>query len=133
MAVGTCRGIDSVTAYGALVQIHGVARQSCGGRTPTTWFLTPALAQPPVPIGTLDPDRPDAQGDFRDAGRFTPYTPGSNITGQPGIALPLTQRDDGLPIGVQLLGRPAGEAALLALGAQIEAARPWADRRAPVS
>jgi amidase len=41
--------------------------------------------------------------------------------------------DDGLPLAVQLVGRPRDEATLLALAAQIEAARPWADRRPPVS
>ena len=52
-----------------------------------------------------------------------------NITGQPAIVLPLEQREDGLPIGVHLIGRPAQEGPLLALAAQVEAAPPWADRR----
>ena len=64
---------------------------------------------------------------FTRSGLFTPFTPVFNATGQPGISLPLFQGEDGLPLGVQIVGRPAGEAALLALAAQLEEAQPWAD------
>jgi len=50
------------------------------------------------------------------------------VTGQPAISLPLYQGEDGLPLGVQLAGRPLGEGPLLALAAQLEAALPWAGR-----
>lgn len=91
-------------------------------------LLTPALAERPVPIGEIDPhsDRPlDA---FARSGRFTPFTAIFNATGQPAISLPLFHGADGLPVGVQLVGQPVGEGQLLALSAQLEAARPWADR-----
>jgi amidase len=106
-------------------------------RTVTTWaapydaLLTPALAQPPVAIGALDPCGPDPMGTFERSGHFTPYTAIANILGSPAIALPLYARDDGLPLAVQLIGRPAQEGALLALAAQLEDALPWAGRRAP--
>jgi amidase len=51
------------------------------------------------------------------------------VTGQPAISLPLFHGEDGLPLGVQLVGAPAREDVLLSLGAQLEAERPWADRR----
>ena len=51
------------------------------------------------------------------------------MSGQPAISLPLFHGDDGLPLAIQLVGRPADEATLLSLGAQLEAARPWVDRR----
>ncbi len=84
-----------------------------------------------VPIGTVDPMLPDGEG-FRAAAAFTPFTAAYNITGQPAISLPLTE-SDGLPVGVQIAGRPLGEGQLLALSAQVEAARPWAGRVPPVS
>ncbi len=92
--------------------------------------LTPTLAQPPALVGGLRDDD-DPAGDFAAQTRFTPYTSVANVTGQPAVSLPLGW-DDGLPIGVMLVGRPGGEAVLLSLAAQLEAARPWAHRRPPV-
>ena len=64
---------------------------------------------------------------------FTPFTAVANLTGLPAMSLPLALERAGLPIGVQAIGPPAGDALLLSLAAEIEAARPWADRRPPVS
>ena len=92
-------------------------------------ILTPALAERPVPIGAIDACSDDPWEDFRRSGGFTPYTALFNVSGQPAISVPLFHGDDGLPTAVQIAGRPAGEAQLLSLAAQLEAARPWADRR----
>jgi amidase len=91
--------------------------------------LTPGLAERPVPIGEIDACSDDPWEDFGRSGRFTPYTALFNVTGQPAISVPLFHGDDGLPTSIQLAGRPADEATLLSLAAQLEAARPWADRR----
>ena len=91
--------------------------------------ITPALAERPVRIGEIDACSADPWEDFRRSGRFTPYTAIFNVTGQPAISVPLFHGDDGLPTAVQLAGRPADEATLLSLAAQLEAARPWAERR----
>ena len=66
---------------------------------------------------------------FTRSGLFTPFTPVFNASGQPGISVPLFHGEDGLPLAVQLVGRPAQEATLLALATQLEEARPWATRR----
>ena len=92
-------------------------------------MLLPSLAQRPLRIGELDPCSDDPWDDFRRSGEFTPYTALFNTSGQPAISLPLYHGDDGLPVGVQLAGRPADEATLLSLSAQLEAAAPWAERR----
>jgi amidase len=64
---------------------------------------------------------------------FTPFTAIANLTGLPAMSLPLHWSEAGLPIGVQVIGPPAGESILLSLAAQLEVARPWADRRPPIS
>jgi len=91
--------------------------------------LTPGLAERPVAIGEIDACSDDPWEDFGRSGRFTPYTALFNVTGQPAISVPLFHGDDGLPTSIQLAGRPADEATLLSLAAQLEVARPWADRR----
>jgi amidase len=86
--------------------------------------LTPGLAKLPVPIGwVFEPDDPWTQ--FERGGEFTPFTPIVNVTGQPAAMVPFGVVD-GLPVGVQLIGRPADEATLFRLAAQIEQAHPWA-------
>jgi amidase len=93
-------------------------------------LLTPTLAMPPVPLGwDTEPDDPREQ--FDRAAAFTPFTAVFNVTGQPAVSLPLHWTDDGLPIGVQLVGPPLGEALLFRVSSQLEAARPWLDRRPP--
>jgi amidase len=90
-------------------------------------LLTPALATAPIPAeGSYDRPAPLA---IDRAGRFTPFTPIFNLTGQPAISLPAGFAADGLPLSVQLVGRPGAEDVLYSLAGQIEAARPWADRR----
>jgi amidase len=92
-------------------------------------LLTPGLARTAIAAeGGFDRPAPVA---FDRAARFTPWTPLFNVTGQPGIAIPAGVGEDGLPLSVQLVGRPGDEALLYSLAAQIEAARPWADRRPP--
>jgi len=88
--------------------------------------LTPALAKLPVPIGwVFEPEDPWLQ--FERGGEFTPFTPLVNVTGQPAASVPFGVVD-GLPVSVQLIGPPAGEALLFRLAAQMEDAWPWADR-----
>jgi amidase len=94
-------------------------------------LLTPALAQPPLRIGELDTCSADPMVDWGKAAQFTPFTAAWNVTGQPAISLPVAQGDDGLPRAVQLVGPPVGEGLLLSLAAQMETARPWANRLPP--
>jgi amidase len=93
-------------------------------------ILTPTLARPPVPVGYFD--EVDPAENFERQKRFTPWTALYNASGQPAVSVPLHWTDGGLPIGVMLAGRMGDEATLISLSAQLEAARPWRDRRPPV-
>jgi amidase len=85
--------------------------------------LTPTLAKLPVPIGWIfEPDDPWQQ--FERGGQMTPFTPLVNVTGQPAASVPFGSVD-GLPVGVQVIGPPAGEALLFRLAGQLEEAHPW--------
>jgi amidase len=121
--------LNAIEATAAAVQLQAFARRLVAFLAPYDALLTPALAERPLPLGTLDPAAPQPLQTFTRSGLFTPYTPVFNATGQPGISLPLFEGEDGLPLGVQLVGGAAGEAPLLALAAQLEAALPWAGRR----
>jgi amidase len=123
--------MTAVEGLGAAVQLQSFARRLVSFLEPYDALLTPALAERPLPLGALDTAAPDPMSTFTRSGLFTPFTPVFNATGQPGISLPLFEGDDGLPLGVQIVGRPAGEAGLLALAAQLETAQPWTQRRAP--
>jgi amidase len=128
--------IEAASHLNAVDYVRATARLRDLSRRIVAFFddydllLTPTLAQPPVPIGALEDDDPWVQ--FANAGRFTPFTQVANITGLPAVSLPLSWSDEGLPIGVQLVGRPADEATLFRVSAQLEEARPWRDRRPPV-
>jgi amidase len=91
-------------------------------------ILTPTLAQPPAPVGGLRDDADPAR-EFQNLAAFSPFTPLYNATGQPSVSLPLHWTEEGLPIGVMLGGRYGDEATLVSLSAQLERARPWADRK----
>jgi amidase len=124
------RETPSPDLLAALAQLQAISRAIVAFCLDYDAVLTPTLAQPPVPAGWVTGADDPAEQIVR-AAQFTPFTQVANLTGQPAASLPLHWSDDGLPIGVQLLGRPAGEAALLRLCAQLERARPWRGRRPP--
>ncbi|MBA3841287.1 MAG: amidase [Actinobacteria bacterium] len=120
----TARETSSVTYAHAVGALQRAARRIVGFWSEVDVVLTPALAMLPVPIGwVFEPEDPWEQ--FLRGGQFTPFTPIVNVTGQPAASVPFGVVD-GLPVGVQLIGPPAGEAMLFRLAAQIEEAHPWA-------
>ena len=64
-------------------------------------------------------------------GMFAPYTVVFNLTGQPALNVPVGMSADGLPLSVQLVGRPGAEDTLYALAGQIERVQPWTRVRPP--
>ena len=88
--------------------------------------LTPALALTPRPLGWYDSE--DAERNFEQQCQYTPFTSFVNVSGLPAITLPVHVTPDGLPMGVQLIGRPGGEHTLLAIGAQLQRRLRWQER-----
>jgi amidase len=117
-----------------------VEEAQAGSRRIASWWadggfdllLTPTCAEPPPRLGEHDapPDNPLAP--IVRATPFAIFTAGFNTTGQPAISLPLHMTGDGLPVGVQLVAAFGREDLLLRVAAQLEAARPWAERTPPV-
>ena len=91
-------------------------------------LLTPTLGEPPPPLGSFDDSGDDPMAALMRGAQTATFTATFNVTGQPAISLPLHWCADGLPIGVQLVAGFGEEDLLLRVAAQLEEARPWADR-----
>lgn len=89
-------------------------------------ILAPTLSMAPAPIGFLDKDP------INGLGEFMADTPLANQAGTPSISLPLVWSDENLPLGMMFSAAIGNEALLLRLAAQLENAKPWANRRPPV-
>jgi amidase len=116
-----------------------IAYQQGSARAAAAWWesgfdllLTPTLGEPPPPLGSFPFDPADPEAFLRRAVPTAGFTAYWNATGQPAISLPLHWSDDGLPIGVQLVAPYGDEGVLIRVAAQLEQARPWAERTPPV-
>jgi amidase len=129
---------ERVSSYDYVVAVQKLERLS--RRDVAAWgrdfdvLLTPTSAILPPPSGEIlaaqhaAPDQP-----VFDTIRSVCFTAFGNVTGLPSISLPLHWSAEGLPVGTMITGAPFDEATLLRLGAQLEAARPWTERRAPAA
>jgi Asp-tRNA(Asn)/Glu-tRNA(Gln) amidotransferase A subunit family amidase len=119
-------GADYVRATQAA---HRLGRQMAAFHGDWDVLLTPGLATVPVKLGWIDMMMRDVDEYWRRVFTFSPFTVWFNLTGQPAMMLPLGRSPDGLPIAVQIVARYGDEATLFRLAAQLEAARPWFDRK----
>jgi amidase len=94
-------------------------------------LLMPVMSEPAVPAGIME-GRGATATYLWEAG-WVPFNVIWNSTGQPAASIPAGFSPTGLPLGVQLVGRPHDEATLLSVAAQLEGAAPWADHRPPLS
>jgi aspartyl-tRNA(Asn)/glutamyl-tRNA(Gln) amidotransferase subunit A len=93
-------------------------------------LLTPTLAVPPFEIGIQGPTMID--GREVEPFEWLHFTYPLNFTGQPAASVPAGWTDDGLPIGLQIVGRHLDDALVLRASACFEAAQPWKDRWPPM-
>jgi amidase len=124
--------LDAVDLLDALGELAAASRAIAPFFERYAAWVTPALAQPPLPLGILNQSQGGAVEWWAFDCAFNPWNPIANVTGQPGMSLPLSWTAEGLPVGTLITGRFADEATLFRLAAQLEAARPWADRRPPI-
>ena len=124
------RLVSAVDYVKALDTLQEMSRRTVAFFDDYDVFVSPTVAAPPPVVGAM-----------RDAGfervmefwALTPFTALWNTTGQPAMSLPLASDDAGLPVGVQLVGRPADEVTLVRTATVLEAERPWRDRHPPIS
>ncbi len=102
----------------ALAWLSGFEERVIRRFAPFDAVLTPAVALTPRPIGWYDQE--DGERNFAQQVAYTPYTSFVNVAGLPAITVPVEETEAGLPMGVQLIGRPGGEPTLFALAAQLE-------------
>ena len=95
-------------------------------------LLTPTLALPPFPLDAAYPPAEIAGRPTRSPVAWFPFTFPFNLTGHPAISVPAGWTDDGLPVGLQIVGPRHAEATILRAAATFEAARPWSARRPPL-
>ena len=138
-AADAARQVSGVQLMQAMAAQHRYAR-----RLAQWWadgfdiLVTPTLATLPFRFkeGTVEPGRLRALDLPRKDGEkplgLATFTGQYNVSGQPAITLPLHWSEEGLPVGVQLIAAYGREDLLFRLSAQLEAARPWADRRPPI-
>ncbi|QEO10400.1 amidase [Protaetiibacter larvae] len=113
----------------ALAWLAGFERRTIAAFAPYDAIVMPALALTPRPIGWYD--AADGERNFAQQVQYTPFTSFANVAGLPAITVPVHETAEGIPMGVQLVGRPGGERTLLAIGAQLERRIGWQRRHPP--
>ena len=111
----------------AVYQMQVVARQIVAFFDTVDVLVLPVYLHSPIRVGEWANLSPEET--FQNIIRWVAPCPAANATGQPAIALPIGFDELGLPISVQLVGRPAAETTLISLAAQLEAAKPWIQHR----
>ncbi|MFW3170278.1 amidase [Geodermatophilus sp. CPCC 206100] len=119
--------LSAQSAMEALTALRLFARRFVQATAGFDVLLAPVTTMTPRPLGWFDADG-DGAADFERQKRYAAFTAVFNVTGQPAVSVPLSWTAGGLPVGTMLVGRPADEATLISLSAQLEAARPWAHR-----
>jgi len=128
------RQMDRVASYSAAELYNAIFERTRLYRQIQAWFehadivAMPTLSRPAVPIDQdfFGPIEIDNQSVENIRAAWYPYTMPFNLTGNPAISLPCGFDAAGMPLAIQLVGRPGEDALLLRAAAAFERARPWA-------
>ncbi|PCK23158.1 amidase [Rhodococcus qingshengii] len=115
-------GLSASEYVRAMDGLHAESRKVIAFWDDYDVLITPTFPQTAPRIGDMGADPATAGREHLD---WLSFTYPANSTGQPAISLPLAIHSNGLPIGIQLVGPPQGEAVILALSTQLESAQPW--------
>ncbi len=113
----------------AVTGMHNTSREIIHTLMPYDALIAPTLTRPAVRLGTL-PSNPETGAD--EIYGWIAFTFPFNSTGQPAISIPNGFSKSGLPLALQIVGRPGDEAGIIALAAEFERARPWKDQHPPI-
>ncbi|MDH6106066.1 amidase [Anabaenopsis tanganyikae CS-531] len=120
--------IGSVGEYlRAVSQMQILARQIVAFFDTVDVLVLPVYLRSPIRVGEWADLTPEET--FQKIIHWVAPCPAANATGQPAIAIPVGFDANGLPMSVQLVGKPAAESTLITLAAQLEAANPWIQHR----
>lgn len=126
------RNITTPQYLNALTMMHNLSREIVTRLAAYDALVTPTLTRPAVKLGTFpsaDPWRIDKNGKrVHEVYTWTAFVFPFNATGQPAVSIPMGFNRAGLPLGLQIVGRPNDEAGIIAIAAQFEEARPWKDK-----
>jgi amidase len=111
----------------AAAQMQIIARQFVAFFDRYDLLVLPIYMSPTIRVGEWAELSPE--GILQNVINWVAPCPPFNATGQPAIAIPMGFDANGLPLGVQIIGRPAAESTLFAIAAQLEAAKPWQQQR----
>jgi amidase len=123
------RRVSGAEYVNLVAAMHNIARAIVERLDPYDALLTPTMTRPAMRNGTF-PSRPQRYLD--ELWTWIAFEYPFNATGQPAITIPAGFSGGGLPIGLQIVGRPHGEFEMLSLAAAFERARPWAHLRPPL-
>jgi amidase len=113
----------------AVAGVHQIGRDLARFFATCDVFLSPTLCLPPLELGALDTMTEDLAGYRELLLRYIPGTAMFNMSGQPAMSVPLAWSQTGLPLGLMFSARYGDEATLFRLAGQLEAERPWRDRK----
>jgi Asp-tRNA(Asn)/Glu-tRNA(Gln) amidotransferase A subunit family amidase len=126
------KAIDAARYASSIRTVHRVGRQVAAFFADFDLLLSPTMATPPKPLGILSLSNPNPQEYLSHLLQTIGFTQLMNVAGVPAMSVPLAWSREGLPIGIQFAAPFGEEARLFRLAAQLEQARPWADRRPSV-
>ncbi|MBS8229067.1 amidase, partial [Vannielia litorea] len=135
-AVEYAKGISGAEYLSAVDTIHGFGRQMArffAGRFDV--LLSATLAEPPAKVGRFSHEREDFEAYRIGPGGvfdYSPFCAAFNASGQPAASVPLHWTPEGLPVGLHLAAPFGADAELIALCAELEASRPFAQRCPPI-